>query len=203
MTSRLEIDALVCGHAERALFAPLTATLAAGDIVRVAGDNGAGKTTLLRTLAGLLTPLSGTFRWSTDGRASRAGLGFIDHDNALSPVLTPVENLSAVLRLHRNTSGVDEFQIVHTLAALGLKRVAHKPCRALSAGQKRRTALARLWLASCRVWLLDEPAAALDQASRERLARQMQIMADDGAAILYSTHQALNMTDTQVIELSR
>ena len=201
MTRRLEIDALVCGHAERALFAPLTATLAAGDIVRVAGDNGAGKTTLLRTLAGLLTPLAGTPRWADGAGAARAGLGFIDHDNALSPVLTPVENLGALLRLHRSADRVEAAQIVRTLAELGLKRVAHKPCRALSAGQKRRTALARLWLSSCRVWLLDEPAAALDPASRERLAGQIQALADDGAAIVYTTHQALGVADTQVIEL--
>ncbi len=201
MTYRLAVSGLRCGRNERTLFAPIDFVAGDGDIVRIVGDNGVGKSTLLRTLAGLLSPLSGTIEWRVDDNESTPPLTLIEHENALSQVLSPVENLTLLLRLSRQAGRVDEAMIVDTLETLGLRRVAHQPTHTLSAGQRRRVTLARLWLAAPKVWLLDEPGAALDKAARTCMAERIAQLAGAGAVIIYTTHEHMALCDTHCVTL--
>lgn len=201
---RLSIEALACGRGERALFSGFHQELASGEIVRVLGDNGAGKTTLLRTLAGLLRPLAGSVRWQRDSAGPadiRESLCFIDHDNALNATLTPLENLALLCRLSGG-GAMSPGRIRAVLSGLGLERLRHRPCGRLSSGQKRRVALARLWLSTAPLWLLDEPAAALDADSRIVLADRIIEHAAAGGIVVYTTHEPLNLPMAREIVLT-
>lgn len=186
----LRITELVCGYAERSLFEPLTFTLSAGRAIQIAGANGQGKTTLFRAIAGLNRPLAGQVEWQGTVELSDA-LTFISHNNALSAALTPLENLDLILRLggHR----VAEAKMREVLAYLGLKRMVNRACGRLSAGQKRRVALARLWLEDTQIWLLDEPAAALDVDARRVLCARIAAFVEQGGMVLFTTHEPLRL----------
>jgi heme exporter protein A len=191
----LEIINLACGRGERVLFRGLNATLTGGAVARVLGDNGRGKTTLLRTIAGLYRPLEGRVRWRAPARADgerallREDLCFIGHDNALNLALTPMENLTVLMRL--SGRGKSRRAIGETLIELGLGRVRHRLCNRLSAGQRRRVSLARLWLSDAPLWLLDEPAAALDRDARTALGARIAVHAGTGGLVLLTTHEDL------------
>lgn len=188
--SSLHVADLVCGHAERGLFEPVTFTLSPGGAIQIAGPNGQGKTTLFRAIAGLSRPLSGQVSWRGDGELTDT-LTFIGHDNAMNAALTPLENLDLLLRL--GCHHASEQRVKQTLESLGLARVVHRPCGRLSAGQRRRVALARLWLEDTRVWLLDEPAAALDADARVVLCARISEFVKQGGMVLFTTHEPLQL----------
>lgn len=189
----LKLSQLSCGYGEKPLFQGLDLKLHAGQMARVHGQNGAGKTTLLRTLANLQRPLAGHISWyhpqtgqTPDPCEQRLQTCFIGHHNALNGMLTPVENLEFMMQL----AGwpVSPAYIHATLEKLGLARLARRATRLLSAGQRRRVALARLWLTGARTWLLDEPAAALDQQARTQLAGHLDAHVQNGGLIIFTTH---------------
>lgn len=203
---RLEIDNLSCGRGEKALFARLDLTLCEGEVARVLGENGSGKTTLLRTVAGLYRPLEGTIRWQepvgADGEPAtlHERLCFISHDNALNGALTPVENLDLLMRVAGRPAS--EEQIRSILADLGLKRIAHRSCERLSAGQRRRVSLARLWLTEAPLWLLDEPASALDVDARAVLCERIAAHVRGGGLALFTTHERLDLPTVTLREVT-
>ena len=142
-----------------------------GGALLLTGPNGSGKSTLLRLLAGLLRPAAGTLTW--DGADALADLpaharrvAYVGHQDAVKPGLTAAENLRFAARL---TGG----DVRDALAAVGLEELADLPARMLSAGQRRRLALARLVLSRAPLWLLDEPTLGLDAASVERFGAML------------------------------
>ncbi len=191
----LATEQLAARRGERLLFAGLDFQLHAGEVVWLRGTNGRGKTTLLRLLAGLSTPAQGTV--SFQGRALRGAdpawrseLAYIAHANALKDDLLAHEALRFVAGLR----GVAVTpQAVHAaLERLGVARQARLPVRVLSQGQRRRVALARLALPDApKVWLLDEPFDALDDAGIGTLETLLRGHAATGAAVLLTSHQAL------------
>ncbi|MES1940448.1 cytochrome c biogenesis protein CcmA [Salinisphaera sp. T5B8] len=206
---RLGMHNLSCARGERALFAGLDVALVGGEAARILGENGAGKTTLLRTLAGLQLPAAGEIVWEPTGEGAaddplllKDALCFVGHDNALNGALTPVENLDVLMRLCARP--VSQKRIRAVLAELGLKRIAHRPCERLSAGQKRRVSLARLWLTEAPLWLLDEPASALDVEARAVLCARIAAHVAAGGMAVFTTHEALSLPDVPVrsIELT-
>jgi len=194
VTPSLHVTDLVCGYSERALFAPVSFALTGGQAVQVMGANGRGKTTLFRAIAGLGRPLAGAVTWSADSEL-HADLCFIGHNSALNTALTPLENLDLLLRLAGRRVG--ERQLRAVLTSLGLGRLCRRPCGRLSAGQRRRVALARLWLTEARLWLLDEPASALDVDARRALCAHLAAFVRRGGMLLYTTHEPLPLPDIE------
>lgn len=193
--SKLVVEGLSCRRGHRELFSGLQFSLWPGQALQVTGENGAGKTTLLKTLCGLRRPAAGRVFWGdTDIHAQPDPFGqallYIGHDNALNPDLTPFENLAMLQRLSDG-----QGELAAALAEMGLHRGMRRPCRALSAGQRRRVALARLRLGNAPLWILDEPAAALDVTARELLAGIVSAHVTGGGMVVYTTHEPLPLVD--------
>jgi heme ABC exporter ATP-binding subunit CcmA len=165
--------------------------VARGEIVLVRGPNGAGKTTLLRLCAGLLPVAAGdAFVLGHDLRydrhAVRAKVGLLGHANGLYDDLSVVENV----RFWGQTAGASATEVDAALALLGLDgRLAHLPVARLSAGQRRRTALAVLVARRAELWLLDEPHAGLDAAGRALIDGVIRQGAAAGVTVLVASHE--------------
>lgn len=163
----------------RPVFSPLSLDVAAGGLLRVTGANGSGKTTLLRLLAGVLRPSTGR----VDNRAP--GTLYIGHQLALKDDLTVVENLRFARAFHFGHGKPEE-----AVAQVGLRGLAQRPVRNLSAGQRKRCALARLLLAEAALWLLDEPYNNLDDDGAALLDRLLEQHLARGGACVLCTHGA-------------
>jgi heme exporter protein A len=192
-------EGLAAFRGERLVFRDIGFTLPAGGALTLEGANGAGKSTLLRLLAGLLRPLAGTvWRDTTDALADPAEharhVAYIGHQDAIKPGLTVTENLS----FHAALSG---RPIAPALAAQGLESLADLPARLLSAGQRRRLALARLGLTNASLWLLDEPTVGLDSAAIERFAAVLADHLGEGGAVVAATHVVLPLGGAAVLRL--
>jgi len=190
----LEAHDLAAQRGEAGLFAGVGFSLEPGAVLFVYGPNGSGKTTLLRILAGLTQAAGGVLRWSGQpvgpfAHALRASALFIGHLPALKDELTAEENLASLTRLHG--ARVETAALREALGAWSLSRQRELPARVLSQGQRRRTSLARLHLLSRPLWLLDEPAAALDEAGAAILAHTLARHLAAGGSAVVATHQDL------------
>jgi heme exporter protein A len=183
---------LACRRGERRLFSGLGFRLGSGQIAIVSGPNGAGKTTLLRTVAGFLRPEAG--RIALDGAGPEASLAehahFLGHRDGLRGALSVRENLLSAARMLGGEGGLTPEA---ALARLDLARLIDLPLGVLSAGQRRRVALARLLVARRALWILDEPTAALDAASQATVARLLGEHAASGGMVLAATHLDLGV----------
>ncbi|HOY71350.1 MAG TPA: cytochrome c biogenesis heme-transporting ATPase CcmA [Methylotenera sp.] len=204
----LAAQGLACLRGDRLLFKNVSFDLQSGGLLYVLGENGSGKSSLLRMLCGLLTPEDGAVLWQGNkikqaAESYLSNLTYLGHLNGLKDDLSALENLQTNARLAGNN--VSDASALAALTAIGIARCAHLPARVLSQGQKRRVALAGLWLAKTKLWILDEPFAALDVASVEVLATRIsEHLAHGGMAIL-TTHQdvAVNAQSTQTLRLSK
>ena len=203
----LTAQGLACLRGDRLLFKNVGFELSAGGLMYVLGENGSGKSSLLRLLCGLLTPEEGAVFWNgqaigQDAELYQADLTYIGHLNGLKDDLTALENLQFGARLAGNV--VDNVAALKALTAIGVARCANLPVGVLSQGQKRRVALARLWLTQSKLWILDEPFAALDIASVEVLAAQLSAHMVNGGMTIITTHQdvAIQAQSTQTLRLS-
>ena len=186
------------------MFENLDFALAPGGALLLTGPNGSGKSSLLRLMAGLTPPLAGALTWDSvavieDPAAHRARLHFVAHQDALKPVLTVTETLAfcAALREAR------EDRLMTALERFHLAELADLPCRVLSAGQRRRLALARLLASSATLWLLDEPTTGLDDASTSDLLAAISEHRADGGRVAIATHLPLPLTAAQSLSLER
>jgi heme exporter protein A len=178
----------------RLIFRALSFVLRPGDAMLLTGPNGSGKSSLLRVLADLSSPLSGVLEWdgaaiAHDTAGHRARLHFVGHHDAVKPVLTAVEMLSFWVALRE--SGPPRQQEAKARAALerlGLGHLALSPCRLLSAGQKRRLSLARLFAGHAPLWLLDEPMNGLDAVGVRLLEDGICAHRKAGGIIIAATH---------------
>lgn len=178
----LVLENLALARGDRRLFANFSLTIASGEVVHLTGRNGAGKTSLLEAIAGLRPPEAGRIRGPAAG-----ALHWLGHKNGLHPALSAVGNLTFWCGL----AGVDAMRIGPVLDRLQLKAARHRPCRTLSTGQKRRTALARLLLQARPWWLLDEPLAGLDVEGAALFAELVAEHRAAGGSVLVTSHQAL------------
>ena len=197
---RLDVENLACIRGERRIFSHLSFWLGPGDALLVTGRNGAGKSTLLDLLAGRLTPAAGAVRLFDAGdRTLPECLHYVGHRDALKSALTARENLDFA----RDFLGSPALSAREALEAVGLTHAAGLPVAYLSAGQRRRIALARLLVARRPLWLLDEPTSALDAASQENLRRLMEEHRQGGGMIIATTHAPLELKNARVIRIER
>jgi heme exporter protein A len=195
----LQAAGLAAFRGERLVFRDLDFAVPAGGALLLTGPNGSGKSTLLRLLAGLMRPAAGSLIWDgAEALADLAGharrVAYLGHQDAVKPGLTAGENLRFAARLGGGA-------IRDALAAVGLEELAELPSRMLSAGQRRRLALARLALSPAPLWLLDEPTLGLDAASVERFGVMLAAHRAGGGIAVAATHLPLPIGDTTELAL--
>lgn len=188
----LEARALSFLRQDEPVFAPIDFQLDAGELALIEGDNGSGKTTLMRILAGLLHVGAGELFWRGEPMQRYRCAGeilFLGHQLGLKADLNPRENLliAAGLNGYREGSG-----IASVLAEIGLDGFEDEPVRRLSAGQKKRVALARLLLLPASLWLLDEPYANLDRIGIALVNDLLEKHLAAGGAALVTSHGAVS-----------
>lgn len=184
---------LQCERDKRILFRELSFSILPGTVTRVEGPNGSGKTTLLRILAGLNDAWTGGLNWCGASIAGQReaflrNMLYLGHRPGIKPLLTPMENLRALMVGRRPVS---DAALGQALEGTGLRGFENIPCRNLSAGQQRRVALARLLVADEPLWLLDEVFTAIDADGVKALEALLQQRAAEGGAVLVTTHHDL------------
>jgi len=201
----LRASDLECIRGERRLFHGLSFTVGPGDMLWVLGANGSGKTSLLRLLCGLMRPESGSVTWSGhDVRKAReqfnADLLYAGHAPAIKDDLTALENLR--FGLAQSGIAASDADTQAALAEFGLQGRGGVMARALSQGQRRRVALARLALAAAKpLWILDEPLTALDREATQLVQRHLQAQLGRGASVVFTSHQEVDFGAAHVTRL--
>ncbi len=196
-TSLLDVSDLACRRGGRKVFERLSFGLAAGELLALVGRNGSGKTTLLRALALLVRPDAGAIRWQgaevrDEPEAWRGRLAWLGHLEGLKGDLSVAENLRMAERL-RGDPSPDVGRVDAALAAFDLQTLADRPVRTLSAGQRRRSALARVMLADVPLWLLDEPLNALDAPAQAAFRAALGKHLAAGGLAIAATHADLGV----------
>jgi len=194
-TAGLHVKSISCSRGYRDLFTGLDFQLSAGQVLRVEGKNGSGKTSLLRIMSGLAQPLEGEVLWK--GKKIHhpeseyfQDLLFIGHRAGIKFELTPIENLCMAKALNGSKS---ENGIEEALYQVGLYGFEETPCANLSAGQKRRVALAQLYLTQSKVWILDEPYTSLDVAAVANFEELFTQHVNNGGSLVITSHQPVNL----------
>lgn len=192
-TASLQVTDLACRRGGRRVFGGLSFSVAGGELLALTGRNGSGKTTLLRALASLGRAQSGTIAWS------RADIGWLGHLDGLKGDLTVAENIDVAERLRGTVP--DRARIAAALASFDLAALAARPVRTLSAGQRRRTALARVAASRANAWLLDEPLNALDAPAQAALRAVLTAHLASGGLVIAATHAPLEIAGARTLEL--
>ncbi|HEY7990262.1 MAG TPA: heme ABC exporter ATP-binding protein CcmA [Stellaceae bacterium] len=192
---------LACRRGGRLVFSGLQFSLPAGRALILRGPNGSGKSSLLRLLAGLSRPENGQIAWAReniteDPGAHRARLHFIGHADAIKPALLVEETLAFWARLHGGG-----LNVAAALAHFRLDRLAELPCRFLSAGERKRLALARLLASPAELWLLDEPTNGLDAAALDDLLGAVVAHCAGGGIAIVASHGPLALDNAETLAL--
>jgi heme exporter protein A len=203
----LKVVSLECRRGGRALFSDLNFSVQPGELLHLQGENGSGKTSLLRILAGLSRQETGQVLWNNaDIHEIReeyaSSLLYLGHQPAVKDDLTVAENLS----MSSQIAGLEpSFRNMEAaLEHVGLARRVNLPARVLSQGQRRRLALARLWLDHRPLWVLDEPFTALDVHATALLEERLQQHLTGNGMVVLTTHQPSFIDDSflRVLSLS-
>jgi len=197
---QLIVRDLSCRRGDYPVFAGVDFMISDGEALQLTGNNGSGKSSLLRLLCGLLDPEAGMIDLvgAPDDSEIAELCHYLGHDNALKGAMTAFDNL----QFWRDTFGRTGLEPYAALKVVGLTRIADLPAAYLSAGQKRRVALARLLISKRPIWLLDEPTAALDSASEALLGALVAEHLADGGMAIAATHMTLPFAVTGTIDMS-
>lgn len=196
----ISIKGLCVERSERRILDNMSFDLSGGTVTTVTGPNGVGKSTLLRALAGLLPTVGGTI--TAKGLSAEATLAeschYLGHADGLKNALSVTENLDFWAAMLGGGGVLPALALVQ----VGLPQVADVSVGYLSAGQRRRIALARLLVAHRPIWLLDEPTTALDAASQRQCALMMSAHAAAGGLVLAATHAPLGIANVRELAMS-
>lgn len=195
---------LACRRGGRLVFEGLSFRLGPGDALVLTGRNGSGKSSLLRLLAGLVPAHQGDLVWNGRPVAEtpdqcRMATAYVGHLDAIKPTLSAFDNIAFWARL--KTGAITEAGVFDALAAYDLIPVAELPGRYLSAGQRRRLALARLLVEDARLWLLDEPTIALDTPSIALLESTLARHRAAGGLVVLATHTDLEISGSFQLDI--
>jgi heme exporter protein A len=204
MIAALEVQSLAVSRGDRRLFGGFDLRLAAGEAVALTGPNGAGKTSLLRAIAGFIRPEAGGIAFRGEGggtleadEARRGGIHLLGHQDGLKPGRTGRDELLFQVAW----AGGDAAGALAAADTLGLRRLLDLAVRHLSAGQRRRLALARLIASPRPLWLLDEPLAPLDAEHRALFGALMTAHLAGGGLVLAAVHDPLPIA-ARTVELT-
>lgn len=195
-----EINKISAFRGERLILKKISFSLASGQSLIIKGPNGAGKSTLLRILAGLRSIDAGKITWNNENITEHFSehtqrIAWLSHQDSLKPALTVSENLELISKIYKTD--------IHTaLQTVHLDQMADIPARMLSAGQKRRAALARILLKPAQLWLLDEPSVGLDQETIQQLGVIFENFTKQGGMIITTTHIPLPLENSQTLYLT-
>ena len=201
----LRVEGVHVWRGDRHVLQGVSFSVGPGNLLHIAGSNGAGKTTLLRVVCGLIAPELGAVSWDgrdirTDRERYQANIAFAAHDAALKADLTALENLAFAVGLRRPVTGE---QLLEAMRRTGADSYADLPARVLSAGQRRRVAMARVLAAGAPLWLLDEPFSNLDVAGVEVISGLIdEHVAQGGSAVVVAHHGLAAGRDTNQLVLA-
>jgi heme exporter protein A len=191
----LDAESLTCIRGGRLVFRDVSLRADGGTVLAIEGANGAGKTSLLRMLAGFLAPAAGTIRYgAADAEERGKFVGWLGHHDGVKPQLTPRETLRFFAALQGVSVDADDV-----LRSVGLAQARDLPCQYLSAGQKKRLALARLKTSGRPLWLLDEPLAALDAQGKTLLRELIAAHCAGGGIAIAATHEPLGLDCARLV----
>ena len=209
---RIFADNLSVKRGEDLIFTDVSFALAGTESLTISGPNGVGKSTLLRALAGLLPIDSGIFEIQNDDAEAKPEpkpaceyCHYIGHKNAMKAELTVLENLSFWQRTmsQDQTTHADVILTPQEAAELlGLSHTLDLPFGFLSQGQRRRIALAKLFVSYRPVWLLDEPTAALDKSSSDNFAQVTNSYLEKGGIVIAATHVPLGFKEVKQLKMT-
>lgn len=195
----LEVSGLEFEYPENPLLAGVSFRLNPGDLLHLRGANGTGKTTLLRLIAGIFYPANGKIRYQGssiyhDLVDFQKKICFVGHKSGMHPMLTVKENIQFDLKNHNNNDSLPILKMM-AMADYGDHLLAH-----LSAGQKRRLSLLRLFLSKASIWLLDEPFVALDVDAMDVLMEKIRQHRQNSGMIVLTSHQLLPLQSHDYLE---
>lgn len=200
---RLTLDNVTCERDDRVLFCNLQYNCQAGTLLQVVGFNGAGKTTLLHALTGLIAPAEGQILWqqtpiANSARAFRQALLYLGHQAPVKAHLTVAENALWLARLQ----GASVERLDWALEQVDMLAYRDISCHSLSAGQRRRVALAQLYMSQAPLWVLDEPFTAIDKEGVAKLEALLERHCAQGGIAVLTSHQALQVAGMQTLNLA-
>jgi heme exporter protein A len=201
---QLSGEGLTCERGGRVLFSDVNFVVKSGQALVVQGQNGAGKTSLLRIMVGLSQAEHGVVRWNENdikqhGDELQRELCYIGHQPAVKNELTVRENLNLIMRLWPQH---DAISVADLAAKVGLRKRLSVPCSRLSAGQVRRVSLARLFISTQSLWVLDEPLTALDVDFIREIEAQLQKHMQNKGIVILTTHRGIDLGGQEEIKLT-
>jgi heme exporter protein A len=197
----LEAVNLGCTRGDRRLFKGLNFSITPGELIELRGANGSGKTSLLRILSGLAAPAEGEVRWQGTtirslGEEYSGVVAYLAHQNGVKDELSAIENLRIACGVAGNALSKSDAQAI--LEQVGLSRQQNLPARSLSAGQRRRVALARLLASKATLWILDEVLTSLDDTAIRISRRFIGDHLSNGGLAIIATHQELDLATDRI-----